>query len=324
MPASWGAVRADAALAPAAGLADAPLPSAAPALSIVVPSVNGLGDLRGCLQALERQRADVEIEIIVADRLGDVVRETVGREFPRVRVLAAPVGTTIPALRMLAFDAACGESVAVIEDHVLVPSGWAKRMLAAQGDSTPVVGGGVENGATARLVDWAAFLCEYSHCIPPLPEGPSDWVTGNNVVYPRALLRRYRDELAADKWEDHLHGLLRRDGIVLTSRPEISVVHKKHYTVREYFTQRYLYARSYAGARVSGWPVHRRAAYGAAAAALPPVLYARVVGRVLGKRRHRAELVRSLPLLALFVCAWGAGEVMGAWFGPGDALEHVC
>jgi hypothetical protein len=226
-------------------------------------------------------------------------------------------------MRLLAFRAARGASVAVIEDHVIVPRGWARALLDASAGAR-VVGGAVENAATERTVDWAAFLCEYSHCIAPLPAGPSDWVTGNNVVYPKALLDRYVDRLGPEQWENHLHGLMRADGVELLCRPEISVGHKKHYTVWEYLSQRYLYARSYAGARVLGAGLPKRLAYGAAAAALPPVLYYRTVSRVLAKRRHRAELARGLPLIALFVCAWAAGEVAGAWFGAGDSLRKVC
>jgi hypothetical protein len=182
----------------------------------------------------------------------------------------------------------------------------------------------VENAATERVVDWAAFLCEYSHCILPLPTGEAEWLTGNNVIYPRALLARYAALLAAGGWENQLHDALRRDGVRLECRPDIRVGHKKHYTVGEYLSQRYFYARSYAGARVAGAPFARRLAYGAAAFALPPLLLYRTVSRVIAKRRHRAELVRSLPLLALFVSSWALGEVIGYWAGPGDSLAKVC
>jgi hypothetical protein len=248
--------------------------------------------------------------------MGEQVRSALRAVFPAATLLPVPHDTTIPAMRMAAFNAAQGESVAVIEDHVIVPPGWARALLDAQ-RSSPVVGGSVANAATDSIVDWAAFLCEYSHCLPPIPAGPSEWLTGNNIVYPRALLRQYRERLAPDQWENHLHDMLRADGVVLMCHPEIVVGHRKHYTVREYFSQRYLYARSYAGARVHGAALPKRLVFGLAAVALPPVLFARTVGRVRAKQQHEAELWRSLPLIALFVCAWAAGEVVGAWFGAG-------
>ena len=45
--------------------------------------------------------------------------------------------------------------------------------------------------------------------------------------------------------------------------------------------------------------------------------------QMTGTAAHRAELLRSLPLLALFVCAWAAGETVGYAFGAGDALSRV-
>ena len=295
-----------------------------PELSVVVPSVNGLGDLADCLRALDAQRVDVTLEVIVVDRCGPAVREAVQRDFPWVRVIAAPHGTTIPVLRATAFAEAAGEGIAVIEDHVIVPRGWARALCDGMRDTRGVVGGAVENAATERLVDRAAFLCEYSHCLPPLPAGPAEWLTGNNVVYPRALLERYRAVTDEGRWEDHLHQAMRRDGVDLHCRPEIRVGHKKHYTVREYLGQRYLYARSFAGQRVGDAPPARRAAFAFAAMALPPILLWRVVSRVIRRPQYRTQLVAALPLLALFVTSWSVGEIVGYWAGPGDSLARVC
>jgi GT2 family glycosyltransferase len=295
-----------------------------PELTVVVPSVNGAGDLLGCLDALAAERGSVELEVIVVDRCGENVRAEAVRRHPWIRVIAVATSTTIPQMRALAFAAATADAVAVIEDHVIVPRGWARALLDAQHETSAVVGGAVDNAATERLVDWAAFLCEYSHCLPPLPAGPAEWLTGNNVVYRRDLLQRYRAVIEAGKWENYLHDAFKRDGVPLVCRPDIVVGHKKHYTVGEYLSQRYLYARSYAGERVKEAPRARRFAYGLAAFALPPLLMWRTVSRVLKKGRYRAHLVRSLPLLTLFVGSWSLGEVVGYWAGPSDSLAKVC
>jgi len=295
-----------------------------PEISVVIPSVNGLGDLVGCLEALEAQREDVRLEVLVVDRLGDSVIEVVGEKFPEARIIPMERSVTIPEMRAKAFDEATGAAVAVIEDHVIVPPGWARHLLDALENSSGVVGGSVENAATDTLMDWACFLCEYSHCIPPLDEGVVDWVTGNNVVYRADLLDRHREATAAGKWENHLHEVLKGDGVDLVCRPEIVVGHKKHYTFGEYMSQRYLYARSYAGARVAGAPLGRRVFYGCAAFVLPAILFYRIVTRILAKGKHRALLFKSLPLIALFVTSWAWGEVVGYWFGGGNSLSRVC
>jgi len=121
-----------------------------------------------------------------------------------------------------------------------------------------------------------------------------------------------------------LHDTLRDEGVPLICNPEIVVGHKKHYTFQEYMSQRYLYARSYAGARVKGEALPKRIFYGLAAFILPPLLFYRIVTRIYSKGKHRALLFKSLPLIALFVTSWGWGEVVGYWFGAGDSLAKVC
>jgi len=299
-----------------------------PVLSVVVPSVNGFRDLQDCLAALERERVACPLEVLVVDRCGAAVRSATTTRFPWVILLEVGPAETIPEMRLRAFERASAPMVAVIEDHVIVPPGWARAisdaLRAEDGPTRAVVGGSVVNGATAGTVDWAAFLCEYSHCLPPLASGPSTWLTGNNVVYPRDVLLQHREALGADRWENVLHDALRSSGVTLVCRPDIPVVHKKHYSVGEYASQRYLYSRAYAGARLAGSSRTARLVRGAGAFLLPPVLYARVVQRVRRSGAHSRELRQSLPLLALFVVAWAAGEVVGAWFGGGDALERVC
>jgi hypothetical protein len=120
-----------------------------------------------------------------------------------------------------------------------------------------------------------------------------------------------------------LHRALRRDGVTLFCRPEIEVAHKKHYTISGYLVQRYLYARSYADVRLHGtaWPT--RVGYAVAATALPAVLFFRIVSRAAVRPRYRRALATSLPLIALFVIAWAAGEMVGALAGAGDSLSRV-
>ena len=293
-------------------------------LSVVIPSVNGWSDLEGCLAAVLRQGSDVRVQVVVVDRCGDTVRSRVRQSHPSVRLIEVDESVTIPGMRARAFAAATAPAVAVIEDHVIVPPGWAKQMLAALDGADRVVAGSVENAATSTLLDWAAFLCEYSHCIPPMQAGKVDWLTGNNVVYPKALLDRFHAVVEEGKWENRLHDAMRDAGVSLVCHPEIVVGHKKHYTFGEYLSQRYLYARSYAGARVEGAAPPVRAAYGVAAATLPPLLFYRTVARIMKKGRHRALLFKSLPLIGVFSLAWGWGEVIGYWSGAGDSLRRVC
>ncbi len=294
-----------------------------PELSLVVTSANGWPPLKECLAAASLQASDATLEIIVADRWGQGLPARVGEEFPHVRVLEAPLATTIPELRAMAFRVARGDAVAVIEDHVMVPPGWARSMLDARAAGALVVGGSVENAATDTLVDEAAFLCEYGHLLPPIPAGPSPSLTGNNTLYDRELLERYREVTDAGFWENRLHDAMRADGVELVCHPEIAVGHKMHYSFGEYMSQRYLFSRAFTGMRFEGQGAAKRIAFGLASMALPPVLLWRIGRNLWAKQVDRGLALRSMPLIGFFVLAWAFGDVVGSCLGPGDAPQKV-
>ena len=291
-------------------------------IAVVIPSVNGYSDLYGCVKALKDQKNTL-VEIIVVDRLGDDLVTALRRDFSDVVIISSAPDATIPQMRALGIRRASAPAGAVIEDHVVVPPHWARAFLDALGEGHDVVGGPVENAATEKLVDWAAFLCEYSAVLPPLPAGPSDWLPGNNVIYRREVLNRFDHVLDEGKWENRLHDAMRAEGVTLIMRPDIVAGHKMHYTFGLYMAQRYLYSRSYAGARTADAPFSKRLAMGAAAFALPPLVFVRVVKNIVSKRKHLGHLVKSLPMLVAFAMSWGAGEIVGYWFGGGQALSKV-
>lgn len=286
-----------------------------------MPSVNGWPYLRKCLSALAGQEGP-RPQVVVADRVGPEVRDRLREGWPEVDLVEAEPGASIPELRARAIRACDGDVVGVVEDHVLVPPDWTQRMLSAHRDGAEVVGGSVENAARRDLVDRAAFLCEYSHCLEPPAEGSAEWLTGNNVTYRRELLERFRPVVEEGGWEDRLHGALREAGVELVCRPEIRVGHEMHYSPGEYVSQRFLFSRALAAARLGDRPRWIRGAYALATAALPPVLLWRI-----GTRAWRAGrgglFARSLPLQVVFVVAWAAGEAVGALAGAGAAPARV-
>lgn len=293
------------------------------ALTIVVPSVNGLHDLVPCCEALAAARARTPIDVLVVNRLGPEVSRTITATHPWIAVHEMAAETTIPAMRHAAFERITTPWVAVIEDHVIVPAEWPERALAVVAEGFEVAGGPIENAATGRLLDWATFLCEYASCLPPLPEGDATWLPGNNIIYSRALLERYRAVTAEGRWENRLHDQMRADGVRLERRGALVVGHKKHFGFFEYLSQRFLYSRSYAGARVAGAPLPKRLAIGAAALALPAVMFLRIEQSLASKGVAAGRLLATMPFIAVFTLSWGLGEVVGYWFGAGNALQRV-
>jgi glycosyltransferase involved in cell wall biosynthesis len=292
-------------------------------LSVVIASVNGFPVIGECLESLHQQAGAEGIEIVVANRCADGVATAIRETYPRVKLIEAPTETPIPQLRAMAFRACQGDVVAVLEDHCIVDRDWARRMLAAHRGEYPVIGGSVDNAACNRLVDWAAFFCEYSQAMKPLPEGKTDNIPGNNVAYKKWVLERFRPEIETGIWDSALHERIRNAGIPLYQIPSLAIHHKLSASLGWFIAQKFHFARSFSSMRLAGSAPTRRLIYGAGAVLLPLVLARRIVTRVWSSRVHRRELVLCFPILMLLLLSWGAGEAAGYLFGPGSSHAKV-
>jgi len=298
-------------------------PTEQPQVSVVIASVNGPAYLDACLASLSSQHGDVRGEVIVVDCCGREVQDLIARKYPRVKLLSFAERLTIPALRAIGIANSSGQFVAITEDHCIPPSDWYERIVARLQGPYAAVGGAVENACTDRLVDWAVFLCDYHRHCNPVPEGDVDDVPGMNVAYKREAFDCLQDLLAAGRWENFLHARLRANGFRLYSDPAMVMYHRKSFSVTGFLDQRFHYGRAFAGMRVDGATVSRRAMYGIGTAILPPLLIGRIASHVFSRRRHRLVFLTCVPLLSLFMVSWAAGECIGYLTGPGDSLVRV-
>lgn len=295
----------------------------APELSVVIASVNGWSVLGPTLRALDAQPERGRMEVVVVEAVGGATRERLRGHRPAVRVVEVEGREAIPRLRHRGVRASRGAVVAILEDHGEVAPDWAARVLEAHGEGDwGAVGGAVENGQ-GGLVNWAAFFCEYTAYMGPVPEGPADDLPGNNVAYRRPHLLRHADVLDQGRWESWIHDRLRADGVPLRSTNRMVVRHIKPFRLGHFLAQRFHFSRSFAGMRRVDQSPARRLAYGLGSLALPALLLARVARRVLAKGRHRGRFAACLPLVALFLAVGAAGEMVGYLLGPGRSLERV-
>lgn len=296
-----------------------------PKISVVIASVNGPEHLDGCLAALAQQTVREQMEVIIADSCGEPVTQVVRVKYPWVRLMSFADPKPVPELRALGVREAHGEIIAITEDHCLAPPSWCAEILRAHGERRGIIGGAVENHPSlTRVLDWATFFCEYARFMQPVPDGPAEYLPGNNISYRRDDLARIGAVLAEGiYWEDKWNARLQEKGIQSYSDPKVEVSHRMRFGLSEFLSQRYHYSRSYAGIRLAHAAAWKRAAYAGACVVLPAVLLWRILSEVWRKRCHRTELMRSVPLLLLFMLVWACGEFVGSLAGAGDSLLRV-
>jgi glycosyltransferase involved in cell wall biosynthesis len=291
-----------------------------PALSVVVTSVNGQPYLGKCLETLAERCNGAEV--IVADWTDEETRAAVRERWPTVRLLSFDEPKAVPELRAAGISAATAPVVALIEDHCLVAPGWGERLVAGHRAGYGVVGGPIRNVATRRVRDWAAFFCEYSAVMEPMPRGPVAGLPGMNVSYDRDALAAIEDLLREGRWENWLHPRLQQRGFELWCEPGAVVEHDKDFDFGEFLSQRYHYSRSYAGMRNPELG-RRRPLYALATPLLVPLLYYRMARNVFPRGRARRQFVLATPLILLYVTVWAFGELVGYVFGGGRSLLKV-
>lgn len=292
----------------------------APELSVVVASVNGQPYLERCLEALAARAP--QAEVVLADWTDEPTRAMVRERFPEVRMLPFDEPTTIPELRAAGLAAARAPYVAVIEDHCLVTEGWADAVLRAHRAGHAVLGGEIRNAVRDRVRDWAAFYCEYSEHMDPLPSGPTHSVPGMNVSYDRAAIAAMQPLLDEGRWETFLHPHLEREGFAFHIAEGMILLHDKDFSFSHFASQRWHYSRSHAGMRnpALGW---RRVVYAGGSPLIVPLMYRRLKANVDRKPRHRRRFAEALPLILVYLSIWAAGEAYGYVFGGGRSLLRV-
>lgn len=292
------------------------------ALSVVVASAHSRAGLEACLASLHDQVADGETEVIAVSNCCSGAGRSMEAAFPYVRLIEAPPGTTVPALRTIGIQAATGRIVALLEDNSIVGPTWCRAIRRAHDAGQEIVGGAVERVGRHRAVDWAVYFYEYGKYMLPCIEGVSATLSGNNVSYKWTLLEQIRDEFRDGFFEAFLHERLRSQGHMLFMAPDAVVYHTQNYQVGTVLVQTFHHGRHYAGRRVAAASVITRLGYAAGSTLLPVILPLRIARLVLLRKRHVRELMLALPYLVLFMMSWACGELMGYLCGEGESVSQ--
>lgn len=296
--------------------------TARPPISVTVSTVQGWPDIAREIRTVIDSVHDVGGEVVVTDGSGNPAppAEEVG---PGVVWLSYP-GESVFQLRDRGYKAARGTIVAITEDHVRVPPGWARQMLdahAAHPEAT-AIGGSVENAATGNAMDWGSFLVVQVNVAAPIKSGPAKRLSGAvNVSYKRHAIEEMETYGGLGAMDGLHQRHLAASGATLINDDSIRVLHDQSLGFRGTTAIHYNAGRTMSGfkrqhmdavqwLRVIGAPL------------VPLARYVRTVTLLTG-RGHGALVARYTPAMLWLLYSQGVGQFIGYLAGPGDSPGKV-
>ena len=238
------------------------------------------------------------------------------------RILFEPGLMGIPQLRLAAVLATEANYIVIVEDHVTVPDGWLSGLVdAIERNNVDVCGGGVLQGLT-HYAGWAQYFTRYSNFMPPVSEGPTKMLPGNNACYRRKVFEENRHLLSEGFWEAEFNHEIGK-GKSFWMCANLPVMQHQHRGMFNYIPLRFRHGRCYGARRYRATPLTARSQLIAQSPLIPLVLFVRAARAVFGKGRHQVRFLACSPLLALYFLAWGIGEMTGYIRGAGGSCDQT-
>lgn len=206
------------------------------------------------------------------------------------------------------------------EEHSYPEPGWAQALIDGHRGPYAAVGCAVGNANPGTLTSWAHLFGQFGPVADPVDSGIATFLAPHHTSYKRDVLLAYGDALE-DLLENEsaLHIDLRAKGHRLYLAGGAVADHVNISRPLAYWRVEFLGMRGFAAARASvgGWSRLHRAAFAAAAPAIPFVRARRIVREI--RRAGRARQLLPRVLLVLFPALWcgAAGEAAGYLAGAG-------
>ena len=178
----------------------------------------------------------------------------------------------------------------------------------------------MEHGGPYGLVGWACYFSDYGAFMLPAPRRMTSVLAGNHVSYRGSLIEQFIGSMQDGYVKVFFHSALERQGIRFLFDPELVISCAQCESFWGFSRRYYRDALRFAALRCRRISLTARFLRLATAPALPPLLLFRRVAAVWGKKKNRIRLLLSIPLLAVFVTSWSAGELAGYLLGPRTRL----
>jgi len=285
-----------------------------PALSVIVASYDAERTIRACLSSLQHQETNQDFEIIVVDSSTDGTAELVEQQFPHVRLYHLPARKYCGDARNIGVSVARGEIIALTDADCTATGTWVDEVLKAHQSPHLAIGGAIANAEPSSVVGWAAYFCEFSRWMPGSKPRWLDDIAGANISYKKKAFDVYGPFLEGTYCSDsEFHWRLGRDGHMLRWLPQIVVSHRSISNLSRFVQHEFEHGGCFARVRIRGrgFSRLRRLWYILFGPLIPVKILLQVLINNLTNRVYLTRFIRALPLVALGVLSWAAGEVAG-------------
>jgi glycosyltransferase involved in cell wall biosynthesis len=291
-----------------------PSASPAPALSIVIASRDAENTIEACLRSLCDQETDKDYEIVVVDSSTDATAQLIQQGFPEVKLYHFAERKYCGDARNIGISGARSEIIALTDADCEAPRTWVDDVLEAHRSPHLAIGGAIGNAKPANLVGWAAYFCEFSNWMPRSQPRELDDIAAANMSYKRAAFATYGPFIEGTYCSDsEFHWRLGREGHRLRFLPHIVVSHRSINDFGEFVAHEFEHGACFARVRTAaqGFSGARRLGYVLLGPLIPFKVLLQVVNNNLTTQVYLRQFLKTLPLVALGILSWSAGEVVG-------------
>ena len=163
-----------------------------PYVSVVIPVFNGEATIERCLDALHRQTATFEFEIIVADSSTDATPEIIRDRYPSVQLIRFDGQTYPGTARNAAIRQARARLIAMLDADCVADPDWLERIVAVhESGQYGAVGGAICNGTPESASGLIGYLLEFREFIPEAPRRYVFTIPTANICYRREIFDRH-------------------------------------------------------------------------------------------------------------------------------------
>ena len=164
-------------------------PIAIPLLSVVIPSYRSERSLPAVLEALCRECAGLDCEILVVDSTGDGRAARLARRHPLVTVIEPPGRLSCGAARNAGASQARGDYLLFLDADCVPAEGWGRGLREVLSRGPAAASGAIDNGTPDSRAGTLQYWTEFSRFCPASRPGHHSFIPSFQLLIRRSVFQ---------------------------------------------------------------------------------------------------------------------------------------